>query len=116
VKYCLDYTINVGVYDIRPVININLPLRGLHKLGVLTLKKGMKWDGASGPAIDTPTFMRGSAVHDTLYYFIRAKLLPLSARKKADKALRRIIREDGMNMFRAWWVYRFVRLTGGSTV
>lgn len=108
-----DYTIDVGI---RPLINVDLPLRGITKKGMLSLKKEMEWNGASGPAVDTPNTQRGTAVHDTLYYFIRANLLPMSARKKADKVLRRIIREDGMNWFRAWWWYRFVRLTGGTTI
>jgi len=110
-----DYTLDVSIYNIRPLINVDLPLRGITKKGILSLKKGMKWNGATG-AVDTPNFRRGSGVHDTLYYFIRAKLLPKSARKKADKALRRICREEGMNVFRAWWVYRVVRLLGGKTI
>jgi hypothetical protein len=111
-----NYTINVAQYGIRPIITVDLPPLKLTKTGMLTLKKNWQWNGASGPAIDTTNFMRGCAVHDALYYFIRAKLLPMSARKKADKALRRIIREDGMNWFRAKYVYHFVRVWGGRTV
>ena len=66
------------------------------------------WDGASGPALDTVTFMRGSLIHDTLYQLMRVGALPTSYRKEADKELVRICREDGMSRLRAWWVYKAV--------
>ena len=66
------------------------------------------WDGASGPALDTLNFMRGSLIHDTLYQLMRAGALPTSYRKEADKELVRICREDGMSRLRAWWVYKAV--------
>lgn len=81
--------------------------------GYINIKKGYAWDGPSGPTIDTKSFMRGSLVHDALYQLMREGYLDYKKyRKLADQELRRICLEDGMSKFRAWYVYRFVRLFG----
>lgn len=78
--------------------------------GWLTIKKGYAWDGASGPAIDTPNFMRGSLVHDALYQLMRyGRLSAAEHRDTADKLLRAMCIQDGMWKLRAWWVYRAVK-------
>ena len=82
--------------------------------GLLSIKAGYAWDGASGPTLDTPSFMRGSLVHDALYQLMRAGVIPQDQRLRADKALRKICREDGMSRVRAWWVYRAVRKFGAK--
>jgi len=84
----------------------------LDKYGQLTMKEHYCWDGPSGPAIDTVTFMRGSLVHDALYQLIRVGLLPMSKRKAADQEMQRICREDGMWWPRTVWTYWAVRLFG----
>ncbi|MFC1891589.1 DUF1353 domain-containing protein [Thermodesulfobacteriota bacterium] len=76
--------------------------------GQLTIQSGYAWDGPSGPTIDTKTFMRGSLVHDALYQLMREKHLTLENRNKADELLKKICIEDGMNGFRAWYVYKAV--------
>jgi hypothetical protein len=76
---------------------------------LLIIKARYAWDGASGPAIDTKNFMRGSLVHDVLYQLIREGHLDKGYRKLADQELRRICLEDGMSKIRAWWVYSAVR-------
>lgn len=82
--------------------------------GVLTVRHGYAWDGASGPAIDTATFMRGSLVHDALYQLIRLGVLGPVDRARADILLREIALDDGMWPVRAWWVYHTVRIFGGA--
>jgi len=82
--------------------------------GIITIKNGYAWDGPSGPTVDTPTFMRGSLVHDAFYQLLRDQLLPQRVRLKADKELRRMCREDGMSAIRAWWVYNGVRFGGAE--
>ena len=87
----------------------------LSKKGRLTLQKGYAWDGPSGPTIDTRNFMRGSLVHDGLYQLMREGLLDHEEyRKSADDLLRDICVEDGMSKFRAWYVHRAVRTSGGK--
>lgn len=71
---------------------------------ILTIRKGYTWDGASGPAIDTQNFMRGSLVHDALWQLIAGDMLPLDLKKPANDELVRICSEDGMSWLRCRWV------------
>jgi hypothetical protein len=77
--------------------------------GLLTIKQGYAWDGPSGPAIDTKTFMRGSLVHDAIYQLGRQGLPELPWRDYADKLLIKITKEDGMCDVRCRWVLYAVR-------
>lgn len=81
--------------------------------GVLSISPGYAWDGPSGPAVDTKTFMRGSLVHDALYQLMREKALHQQHRRIADKILYKMCREDKMMWIRAAWVYVAVRLFAG---
>lgn len=84
--------------------------------GSMTIRPGYAWDGPSGPAFDTKTFMRGSLVHDVYYQMMREGYIsPKKWRKYADEELRRVCIEDGMSKFRAWYAYRFVRVFGKFT-
>jgi len=85
----------------------------LSPTGQLTIARGYAWDGPSGPTLDTPSFMRGSLVHDALYQLMREGRLSRDWRKGADMELRRLCLADGMSPLRAWWVYWGVRLFGG---
>lgn len=98
---------------IRPGKEIKTKYASLDLLGNLVMEEGFASDGPSGPTIDTKTFMRGAFTHDALYEFMRKGLLGQKYREEADRELRRICIEDGMNKIRAWWVYQGVRL-GGS--
>ena len=86
----------------------------LTKEGLLTIKKGFAWDGASGPAFDTRSFMRASLVHDALYYLMRQEVLDRKWRDEADLLMKEICLADGMWKVRAWWCYRAVRRFGES--
>lgn len=72
--------------------------------GKLTLAKGYCWDGASGPAVDTPSFMRGSAVHDALCQLIKLGLLAATYFAEATRELLRWCKRDGMWSPRRAWV------------
>jgi hypothetical protein len=110
-KYQLTLTYTIET-DIRPLENIETDWVCLARSGLLIVRKGYAWDGATG-AHDTADFMRGSLVHDGLYQLMDLGLLDLSHRRAADQLLRRICREDGMSRIRAWWVYHTVRRLGG---
>ncbi|GAK24268.1 hypothetical protein JCM19052_4928 [Vibrio sp. JCM 19052] len=60
------------------------PFLSLSEQGLLTIKKGYSWDGASGPAIDTKNILKASLVHDALYQLMREEVLPQSSREQAD--------------------------------
>jgi len=86
------------------------------KNGVITVKKGYMWDGASGPTIDTKNNMRASLIHDCLYQFFRLSLLPREVYKPlADLVLYNVCREDGMSKIRAGYFYIAVKLFGYSS-
>jgi len=87
----------------------------LSKKGVLKIKKGYAWDGASGPAIDTKSFIRGSLIHDALYQLLRQGVLLPNQRDVADKELYKLCIEDKMLRVRAWWVYKALQMCGNSS-
>jgi hypothetical protein len=99
-KYQLveDYTVATGITIPK---SIATDWMILSENGILTIKAGYAWDGASGPTFDTPSSMRGSLVHDALYQLMRLGLLPISYREKADDLLHDICVEDGMIHLRA---------------
>ena len=113
-KYQLtsDYTVLI---PIRPTKLINTKFIKLTKAGRLTVKTRYAWDGASGPARDTRTIMRGSLVHDALYQLMRERHVDHRVhRKSADELLRDICLADGMARARARVIYRGVRVGGAK--
>jgi len=108
----------VGNYTVQTSItagkNIKTEFIELSATGLLTVNHGYAWDGPSGPTIDTKTFMAGSLCHDALYQLLRLRLLEQVWREQADKELRKICIESGMNSFRAWYVYHSVKAGGKS--
>lgn len=81
--------------------------------GLVVVRPGYAWDGPSGPAIDTPSFMFGSLIHDALYQLMREGYLdPQIWKDPADVLLRLICIKCGMLRLRAWWVYHSVRVFG----
>ena len=107
-KYQLaeDYQI---MTDIMPEKLIDTPLLRLDVDGLLTIRRGYAWDGASGPTIDTKSSMRGALVHDAFYQLMRMDLLGQHNREAADCLLRDICIEDGMLTLRAKLWYFCVR-------
>lgn len=97
---------------IKPAHTIHENFFLLDTTGLLVIKGGYAWDGASGPTIDSSSSMRGSLVHDALYQMISLGLLPITLRDEIDYLFYDIIREDGMMDFRAWAWYRAVRAFG----
>ena len=120
-KYLLtqDYQICLKDTPVKPGLvqtDFILLLRVADKKEWLKIKNAYAWDGPSGPAIDTKSFMRGSLVHDALYQLMREKHLDRKLwRPYVDKLLRKICLEDGMSKFRAWYVYHGVRLFAASS-
>lgn len=81
--------------------------------GVLTLSAGYAWDGASGPALDTPSFMRASAVHDALYQLMKIGLLDIDRWfKPSNKEMIIWAKKDGMPWIRQKWCYAAVQTFG----
>lgn len=105
----LDFSYDVGIKGFEVHMNGFISLT---REGVLTIHAGYAWDGASGPAINTINFRRGSLVHDALYQLIENDLIPFSYRRHADDILIVICKEDGMSAIRCWWVKLAVNTFG----
>ena len=80
--------------------------------GCLTLSTGFRWDGRSGPAIDTANTLESSSIHDALYELIIIGVLPKSARVLADILMRKIDERNGVHFFRRWYSHVALRLFG----
>lgn len=83
--------------------------------GLLTIKKGYCWDGASGPTWDTANCKKPSLVHDALYQLMRMEVLPRSYREHADKLFYNMLRDNKMWFVRARLWYRSVRIAAFSS-
>ena len=115
---------NTGILG-RPFIS---PYISMDSKGVLTIRKGYMWNGASGPTIQTENSVYPTLIHDALYQALSQKLLtrkewvlpayePLLIvhdylQEVADKLFLKLLKEYGM-----WWPrrrlwYRAVRLRG----
>jgi hypothetical protein len=106
-----DYEVQT---DIFPPVDIYTKHINLTTEGLLFIKQGYAWDGASGPTFDTKSSMRGSLVHDALYQLMRMGLLAFMWRYVIDKLLQTICVEDGMYRWRAWAWFKAVRWAAGS--
>lgn len=82
----------------------------------VAFSRGYRWDGASGPTIDTPDSMLASLVHDGLYQLMRNRKLDIGLRKAADKEFVRLLKEAGMPWWRRGYWYAAVRLAGGRRI
>ena len=84
------------------------------KDGILSVKRGYAWDGASGPIINTRDTLVASLVHAVLYQAMRLNLIKSSKenRKIADKNFFEILKMNGVNSIRRKVWYLAVRLFG----
>lgn len=126
-----------GWYLVVETIQVSTGVRGrraesglvsLDVMGLLTIREGFEFDGASGPAIDTTSIMYAACIHDALYSLMEVGSLPLSARQSADLEFLWLIRiyaahkrTSGIWAFliywlrivRSMWCYAAVRMFGG---
>ena len=84
------------------------------KDGILSVKRGYAWDGASGPIINTQDTLVASLVHDVLYQAMRLNLIKSNSENKkiADKIFFEILKMHGVNAIRRKVWYLAVRLFG----
>ena len=88
----------------------------LYQFGTLRIDPGFRWDGASGPTMDTPSTFKASLVHDALYMLIREGHLRKSDRGRCDEILYYILVAEGMWKWRAKiWLW-FIKLFGAYAV
>ena len=115
-KYQLAVKERFDDTGIKPPCILQTRWLRLHPTGLLEIKSGYCWDGASGPAIDTgytgllANSMRASLAHDALYQLMRLDLLDRIWREESDLLLNRILEEDGMWFPRRWYWLKGLRL------
>jgi len=109
-KYILDSDYRYNCANITNQ-NISEIFYKLVQNGILSIKKGYPWDGAT-IVPDTKSVMRASLVHDCLYQMMRENGLSTQYRKDADKIFYDICRADGLNCFIACLYYFGVRALG----
>ncbi len=115
-KYRLeeDYTIQTPV---KPDFTIaNSPYYVLTPDGMLYIREGFSWDGASGPTLDTQSSMRPSLVHDAFCQMMKDRKLDY---KKWSPVVHKFFKdlciEDGMSPLRAWiWHQGVIIGQGGN--
>ena len=112
IKYQLRKQVKIQT-SIFPDVEIKLHFIRLGTDGVLKIRKGFAWDGLSGGAYDSRNSQPGSLVHDALYKCLRSGKLHSSWRAYIDDEMRRILLEDGVWRFRAWYLWRAVRRMAG---
>jgi len=94
---------------------VRLPFISLHQDGLLIIKRGYAWNGASGPTWDTLNSMIGSLIHDVLYQLIRLGLIDQKYKYYADNLLHDLCAGDGMYSWRAdYWRWAVLRFGAGS--
>lgn len=107
-----DRSVQTRIYN----FNIITSFFRINKIGKMSILSGYRWDGPSGPTIDTPSFMRSSACHDVWFQCLRQARIPTKKRdfvfNESNKDLQSISIEDGMYRFRAYMVRKSVSMFG----
>lgn len=81
----------------------------LYSGGLLTVRKGFRWDLASG-AIDTPAMVRASLAHDVFCIMTDLGLIPWTERATSDVYFRELLKEGGESWVRRQYSYLAVSL------
>jgi len=109
-KYQLDVSTRMRI-DLKLLKPITVRFIKYEK-GILTILPGYAWNGASGPAVDTKSFMRGSLFHDCLYQLMEEGFLDWSYKGLADEVLVGVCKIDKMAYLRRLYVYQAVDKLG----
>ncbi len=112
-KYTLSDVL--GYRGITAVTGFDVKTRWSHLQpdGVLILFRGYRWDGPSGPAVDTLLTMMPSALHDELYRMRKLGLIPKNTRRLADYTYRDALKTWGVPTWRRALHFRAVFHFGG---
>jgi hypothetical protein len=120
-KYELLKNISVDCSEFKVLLKLNIE-HDYYSIrnGIITGKKGYRWDGCSGPTKDDETNMRASLPHDITYQAFTEALqfkelswfTKFKIRRAIDKVFRRILKADGMKLIRRQGYYIAVRGAG----
>lgn len=86
----------------------------ISEAGLITVKRGYAWDGASSVAIDDPGTIYASLFHDAGYQAIRCGLIDGKWRRELDAMYRQLCINGGVFPARAEAHYLALRIGGGQ--
>jgi len=108
-KYQLYRAVQIRT-RVLPVMPVEAFYAALDTTGLLSIGRGYAWDGASGPAIDGPTNMTASLVHDVLYQMMReGRLSDSMYRDVADLEYKRLCEEASVAYYSRLIRWRWLR-------
>lgn len=102
-KYRLLESIEV-LTGIEPFSTHSSDFMSINSIGVLRLKAGYSWNGASGPCLDCESIMYPSTVHDALCQLFSLGVLTKGQRYEADDLLRRMVKAEMYRISDHWSV------------
>lgn len=110
-KYALidGFTFRTKIMVPKPIFTYFIDVIPNGDSSMCTVRQGYGWDGASGPAIDTPNIIVPSLAHDIKYELMRKELIEQEWRAVADIELREDCISRGMSQFRADYIYDGVK-------
>jgi hypothetical protein len=110
-------------YQLEASINFRTQVKGiccrsqyisLTKEGILHIKEGYAWDGASGPTFNTDNTMTPSLYHDAMYQLMRMDMIPDTNRELVDKEFVEMLKSRGMSWIRRSYWLKGVRWFGSE--
>ena len=97
---------------VRPCELINHEYFAIDTNGLILVRRGYAWDGASSLAIDDPGTIYASLFHDVGYQAIRLNLIAEAWRLELDRMYERLCKAGGVNPIRARYHYLALRFGG----
>lgn len=97
---------------VRPCELIQHEYFAIDTNGLILVRHGYAWDGASSLAVDDPGTIYASLFHDVGYQAIRLGLINGAWRKEFDRMYERLCIDGGVNRIRAKYHYLALRAGG----
>ena len=108
-----DIYIETPLTVVNPWV-IDTTFISLHPNGVMIIRAGYAWDGASGPTLNTDNSMVPSLFHDAAAQLMRQGLLPQEMLSSVNAHFDYMLKERGMSWLRRKMWQRGLWLTAGS--
>ena len=108
-----DIYIETPLTVVNPWV-IDTTFISLHPNGVMIIRAGYAWDGASGPTLNTDNSMVPSLFHDAAAQLMRQGLLPQEMLSSVTAHFDYMVKARGMSWLRRKMWQRGLWLTAGS--
>ena len=108
-----DIYIETPLTVVNPWV-IDTTFISLHPNGIMVIRAGYAWDGASGPTLNTDNSMVPSLFHDAAAQLMRQGLLPQEMLPSVNAHFDYMLKKRGMSWLRRKMWQRGLWLTAGS--